>query len=117
MGRFIKGDIVVVSFPFSDLLQSEKRPALVLADLNGEDLILSQITSQNNYDSYAIKISENDFDNGSLNKTSNIRPNKIFTADEGIILYKVAHLIVDKFSANDEEIKEDLKSDLTFRKQ
>ncbi|AQS10343.1 PemK-like protein [Clostridium saccharobutylicum] len=76
MGRFIKGDIVVVPFPFSDLSQSKKRPALVLSDLDGEDLILSQITSQNIYDSYAIEISENDFEKGSLNKISNIRPNK-----------------------------------------
>lgn len=99
MGRFIKGDIVVVPFPFSDLSQSKKRPALVLVDLKGEDLILSQITSQNIYDPYAVEISENDFENGSLNKVSNIRPNKIFTADEGIILYKVAHL-------NEEKIQE-----------
>ncbi|AGX43483.1 type II toxin-antitoxin system PemK/MazF family toxin [Clostridium saccharobutylicum] len=76
MGRFIKGDIVVVPFSFSDLSQSKKRPALVLSDLDGEDLILSQITSQNIYDSYAIEISENDFEKGSLNKISNIRPNK-----------------------------------------
>ena len=99
MGRFIKGDIVVVPFPFSDLSQSKKRPALVLVDLNGEDLILSQITSQNIYDSYSIEISENDFENGNLNKTSNIRPNKIFTADKKIILYKVGHL-------NEEKIQE-----------
>ena len=52
MGRFIKGDVVVVPFPFSDLSQSKKRPALVLADLTGDDLILSQITSQNIYDIY-----------------------------------------------------------------
>lgn len=96
MERFIKGDVVVVPFPFSDLSQSKKRPALVLADLNGDDLILSQITSQNISDSYAIKISENDFKDGTLNKPSNLRPNKIFTADENIILYKVAHLKEEK---------------------
>jgi len=39
LGRFIKGDIVVVPFPFSDLSQSKRRPALVLADLEGDDLI------------------------------------------------------------------------------
>ena len=45
MGRFIKGDVVVVPFPFSDLSTSKRRPALVLADLAGDDLILCQITS------------------------------------------------------------------------
>jgi len=92
MGKFIKGDVVVVPFPFSDLSQSKKRPALVLVDLDGNDLILSQITSQSVYDSHAVKILENDFDDGTLNKPSNVRPNKIFTADEGIILYKTGHI-------------------------
>ena len=72
--------------------QSKKRPALVLADLDGNDLILCQITSQSICDSYAVKILDNDFDDGTLNKSSNIRPNKIFTADEVIILYKTGHL-------------------------
>lgn len=56
MGKFIKGDVVVVPFPFSDLSNSKKRPALVLASLEGEDLILSQITSKNIFDSYSIEI-------------------------------------------------------------
>jgi len=30
MARFIKSDVVVRSFPFSDLLQSKKRPALFI---------------------------------------------------------------------------------------
>jgi mRNA interferase MazF len=47
MGRFVKGDVVVIPFPYSDLSASKKRPALVLADLEGDDIILCQITSQN----------------------------------------------------------------------
>ena len=46
MGRFVKGDVVVVPFPFSDLTWVKRRPALVLAELEGDDLILCQITSQ-----------------------------------------------------------------------
>lgn len=99
MEKFIKGDIVVVPFPFSDLSQSKKRPALIMASLKGNDLILCQITSQDIYDSYAIDIEDEDFQEGSLKKSSNIRPNKIFTADRNIVLYKVGCL-------NDEKIQE-----------
>ena len=40
MARFVKGDVVVVPFPFSDLSQAKRRPALVVAQLTGDDLIL-----------------------------------------------------------------------------
>ena len=46
MARFVKGDIVVVPFPFSDLTQAKRRPALVITTLKGDDIILCQITSQ-----------------------------------------------------------------------
>ena len=92
MGRFIRGDIVVMPFPFSDLSQSKRRPDYVLANLDGDDLILAQITSQDVDDLYAIKIIENDFEEGTLNKPSNIRPNKVFTAEETIVLYKIGHI-------------------------
>lgn len=92
MERFIKGDIVVLPFPFSDLSNSKKRPAFVLADLYEDDLILCQITSKMIKDEYAIEIMDVDFETGSLMKESNIRINKIFTADRSIILYKVGAL-------------------------
>jgi len=44
--KFVKGDVVVVPFTFSDLTQAKRRPALVVSVLEGDDLILSQITSQ-----------------------------------------------------------------------
>jgi hypothetical protein len=46
LGRFVKGDVVVVPFPFSDLAQAKRRPALVVAELEGDDRILCQITSR-----------------------------------------------------------------------
>ena len=47
MAKFVKGDIVVVPFPFSDLTNSKRRPALVITELTGDDVILCQITSKN----------------------------------------------------------------------
>ena len=96
MEKFVKGDVVVVPFPFSDLTEAKRRPALVLAELDGDDRILCQITSQQFWDRYAIPINESDFEEGSLQKISNIRPNRIFTADCKIILYKAGHINSDK---------------------
>ena len=96
MAKFVKGDVVIVPFPFSDLSQAKRRPALVVADLKGDDLILCQITSQAISDSYAVSVTNEDFANGGLNKNSNVRPNRLFTADKGIILYKAGQLKAEK---------------------
>jgi len=104
MAKFVKGDIVVVPFPFSDLSQAKRRPALVLAELEGDDRILCQITSQLVQDKYAIQLDEDDFAKGSLKRRSNIRPNRIFTADMRIILYRIGHLKADKLDEVIEQV-------------
>ncbi len=68
MGKFVRGDIVVVPFPFSDLTDSKRRPALVLTDLKGDDIILCQITSKNRHDSYSIVLDDSDFELNSVRK-------------------------------------------------
>ena len=92
MAEFIKGDIIVIPFPFSDLSDSKRRPALVLADLPGNDIILCQITSKHGKDNYSIPLTENDFLTGSLPVLSNIRPTRIFTADKTIIIRKAGSI-------------------------
>ena len=72
MARFVKGDVVVIPFPFSDLSQSKRRPALVIAPLEGHDAILCQVTSRSVKDQYAIALDETDFVSGSLKQPSNI---------------------------------------------
>ena len=92
MATFVKDDVVVIPFPFSDLTQAKRRPALIVAALSGDDLILCQITSQKVRDSYAILLENSDFETGSLKQASNVRPNRIFTADKSIVLYKIGQL-------------------------
>lgn len=88
MARFIKGDVVIIPFPFSDLSGNKRRPAFVIASLPGDDIILCQITSRIKKDKFSITLSFSDFTTGSLPVESYIRPNRIFTADKKIIIRK-----------------------------
>jgi len=89
----MKGDVVVVPFPFSDLTCAKRRPALVLANLEGDDLILCQITSRKVTDRYAISIVDRDFEGCGLKSGETIiRPNCALTADRRIVLYKIGRL-------------------------
>ena len=96
MERFVKGDVVVIPFPFSDLSASKKRPALVFSSLEGDDLILCQITSEARFDKYSIELKNTEFKQGKLNIKSMIRPNRLFTADRSLIQYKVGSLKNEK---------------------
>ena len=96
MARPVGGDVVVVPFPFSDLTQAKRRPALVLAGLEGDDLILCQITSRTVSDGYAVSLCDVDFQEDGLKLESNTRPNRIFTADNAIVLYRVGSIVPAK---------------------
>lgn len=104
MEKPVKGDVVVVPFPFSDLSASKKRPALVAATLVGDDVILCQITSEQRSDDYSIILSGNDFMQGRLNVTSRIRPNRLFTADKSIIVYRAGSLRKKKIAEVEQAI-------------
>ncbi len=106
MGKLVKGDVVVVLFPFSDLSNTKKRPALILATPDGDDVILCQITSRLVSDRYAILIGEDDFSSGSLRQESNVRPTRIFTADKKIIQSIAGHLKDDVIKKIDRRVIE-----------
>ena len=76
MARFVKGDIVVVPFPFSDLSNAKRRPALVVATMSGDDVVLCQITSQSFTDEWASSFENDDIEGGNLKTVSNIRVNR-----------------------------------------
>ena len=110
MAKFVKGDVVVVPFPFSDLTQAKRRPALVVSTLEGNDLILCQITSQYIRDNYAISLNDKDFETGGLKQPSNVRPNRIFTADSNIVLYRVGGLRIGKLNEIIEKVIDIIRS-------
>jgi mRNA interferase MazF len=92
MEGFVKGEVVILPFPFSDLSNSKRRPALIVATLKGNNLILCQITSQKKEDKDAIALNISDFEKGKLNLNSFILPDKIFTAEDSIVEYKTGIL-------------------------
>jgi mRNA interferase MazF len=110
MVEFIKGDVVIVPFPFSDLSTTKRRPALVIAVLSGDDTILCQITSKSIKDSYAISLLDSDFESGTLQQESNIRPNRLFTADSSLILSTIGHVKRAKVMAVINKIIEIIKA-------
>ena len=98
MERFVKGDVVVVPFPFSDLSGSKRRPALVLTDPRGDDMIICQITSQPRDDIFAQPLIPEDFVSGSLIANSYIRPLRVFTIDKHIIFRKVGKITPERMN-------------------
>jgi mRNA interferase MazF len=95
MENFVKADVVVIPFPFSNLSESKRRPALVLADLPGNDILLCQITSQVSNKQLELSLEAKDFISGSLPVNSYIRPTRIFTADKNIIVRKTGTVSSD----------------------
>ena len=63
-----------------------------MATLQGDDVICSQITSEARFDKYSISLGHHDFKEGGLQVASMVRPNRLFTADRSIILYKIGML-------------------------
>jgi mRNA interferase MazF len=87
MGKPVAGEVVVLPFPQTNLQTGKRRPALVVADLEGDDVILCQSTSQARSDGHSISLSAAEFDHGRLAVNSFIRPNRLFTVEQSVILY------------------------------
>ncbi len=103
---YAKGDVVVLPFPFSDLSNSKNRPCLVIAKLQGIDIIICQITSQSRNDADAINLKQKDFQKGSLNVDSWIRPNKLLTIETSMIKYKLGKLKSEKIKEVEKQLCE-----------
>ncbi len=85
-----KGDIVLIPFPFTDLLGNKNRPAVVLID-SGDDVTVCFMTTQPQWQSqYDLSIEPSDT-NG-LKKTTILRLNKFATLDKNLILGRMGSL-------------------------
>ena len=97
-----RGDIVLVSFPFTDFSSSKRRPALVISPdaFNGQmqDLVVVAITSQLG-DANAVAIEPSDCVDGALPKTSVVKPSKVFTIHSTLVIKRICALRPEKLHA------------------
>ena len=84
---YSKGDIVLINFPFSDLINAKKRPMVVLAE-KGEDIIGCAITSNPNGEGIPIE----NFEEGTLPLKSKIKYWQIHTFLKDLAVKKVAKI-------------------------
>jgi mRNA interferase MazF len=98
MERFVKGDIVIVPVPFSDLSGTKVRPALVLTDIRSSDMMICQITSKATGDTFAQQLMQEDLVSGSLYFDSYIRPLRIFTIDRYIVRHKIGRVTSERLN-------------------
>ncbi len=106
MGRFVRGDVVVVPYPLK-AGESKRRPALVLAEVEygpDTDYLVCIMTSQNDpNDGAAIEVSHADAVEGEYMKdddtgTCYIRPHYIWTCVEAVIIRRIDRLSGDKMN-------------------
>lgn len=89
---FRPSEIVLLPFPFTDLSSHKKRPVLILTAANAQaDFLAVQITSQPGH-ANAITLHNEDFVLGSLPKTSYVRPDKIVTLNQSLIIQRIGKL-------------------------
>jgi len=110
MEGLVKGEVVVLEFPFSNLIQAKRRPSLIIKVPKGEDIIVCQITGKSYEKSVEIPIKKNDFHKGSLKVESYMRLDKIFSIEKSLIKYKVGSLKQEKFDGIIDKICSFLKN-------
>ena len=108
--RIYQKELILISYPFSDLQNKKVRPALVLSnDLfnkKSDDCILVPLTSVIKDEPYSILINQDSLDEGKLIKISRIRVDKIFSIDKNLIQMKIGRINKSAF----EKVKKEFLS-------
>jgi mRNA interferase MazF len=94
----VTGEVVVIPFPRADVTGGKRRPALVIEDLPGADLILCQITSRAHHDAFSVPLDSSDFERGQLGHPGFIRPQRLFTLEHHLILNSIGKVQAAKLN-------------------
>ena len=84
------GEMVLLSFPFSDATGARRRPALVLLDTGDEDMVVARITSQTLRTSFDVEIME--WQQVGLLLPSVVRLDKVATLEKNLVERRLGRL-------------------------
>ena len=85
-----QGEIVLIPIPFTDLSSQKRRPVVVVSNdaYNDKtsDIVVVAMTSNPASVDYSFMITTADLEKGTLNRSSKIRVDKIYTLSQSIIV-------------------------------
>jgi mRNA interferase MazF len=90
MTLYKSGDIVLLEYPYSDILSSKKRPALIILDTGDDDIIVLRITTQIYNTDYDVIVK--DWQASNLLAPSVIRCHKIATLNKSLVFRELGFL-------------------------
>jgi len=88
LNNYKKGDVVILSIPFSNQTERKKRPAIIIATPPGNDVITIPITSTPQHNNHTTHITTKDFTQGNIHKKSYAKTKIIATIEKTLITKK-----------------------------
>ena len=110
--QYKQGDIILLPYPFTDLSNTKKRPAVIISrdSANKQNYIVAKITSVIRNDKFSFSIAPFDIDR-ELKFDSEVRTNELFTVSPTIIINKFATFKKESLKKLTEYIKENISVD------
>ena len=89
------GDVFWAPYPFTTLIAARARPVVVVADVREGremDWMVCEVTSRSRNRPMAIRIFPDDMQEGSFDRDSWARPNRVFTLNERLFTTRIGRL-------------------------
>jgi mRNA-degrading endonuclease toxin of MazEF toxin-antitoxin module len=89
-------DIVLLTFPFSDLKSSKVRPAIVLSNdkynRRSEDFVAVPLTSNLKLRDYAFFVTNEELESGNLIVDSKVKVDRVFSVSQRLVRMKIGRI-------------------------
>lgn len=89
-------DIVLLTFPFSDLKSSKVRPAIVLSNnkynRRSDDFVAVPLTSNLRLRDYVILVTNNELETGNLIVNSKVKVDRVFSVNQRLVRMKIGRI-------------------------